>query len=197
MPTGFTAALYDGPQSFEQFVRNAARGMGAFIHLRDESWQTPLTYPEDRTPEALAEFKEALRARHRWTRMSENEKYAAWSDYVHAITDRDYDHSEFYDRRNRFDAMIAKVQSVDVPEQLQTFKQFMLDQLGTEFQYSREPYMPTLLGFYEWCEAEDEMTVRRVDLRRQYLREARDRYAEVVEYIDLLAETFGFEVKRP
>lgn len=35
MPTGYTAALHDGEQEFEDFFWGAARAMGAFVTLRD------------------------------------------------------------------------------------------------------------------------------------------------------------------
>src|SRR5690242_13602207 len=42
MPTGYTAALYDGPQSFEEFFWRCTRAMGLFIHMRDDSLDAPL-----------------------------------------------------------------------------------------------------------------------------------------------------------
>src|SRR5437870_4307935 len=35
MPSGYTATLYEGEQSFEDFVWGCARGMGALVLLRD------------------------------------------------------------------------------------------------------------------------------------------------------------------
>jgi hypothetical protein len=198
MPTGFTARLYEGEQDFKDFVRNAARGMGAFIHLREASWETPLTYPEDGTPRAREELIDALRKNTDWRlHMSEEDKYAEWSDYV-ARTEAYNDpekHKEFYARRDRFDAMIAKVEATEVPEKLQSFKDFMLQQLGTEFEYRREPYTSEPLDFYEWCEHETKMRQRVEDLARERFRNARERYWEVCDYIDLLGKTFGFKVE--
>ena len=198
MPTGFTARLYDGEQEFKDFVRNAARGMGAFMHLREESWDKPLTYPEDDSPRRLQGFKESLRDNTRWRLSTEEEKYQWWSEYyTNAVWEAEQrDVSEFLERRDRFDRMTEQVANTEVPEKLESFKEFMLQQLGTEFQHRREPYVYTPLEYVEWCEHETEWRQRREDMDRKYFREARTRYREVCEYIDLLAETFGFEVDK-
>lgn len=198
MPTGYTARLYDGPQEFKDFVRGAARGMGAFVHLREASSDTPLTYPPNDVPRVLAEFKDALRENTRWRLSSEEDKYAQWSEYVTETEQRiaERDNSEFYARRARFDAMIERVKSVDVPDKLQTFKDFMLQQLGTEFRYGREPYVETIQSYPEWCDNQGRWLQRKEEIRREDYRRTRERYEEVCEYIDLLGKTFGFEVEK-
>ena len=42
MPTGYTAKLCDGEQSFEEFVLRCARAFGALIEMRDESFNAPI-----------------------------------------------------------------------------------------------------------------------------------------------------------
>lgn len=43
MPTGYTADLHDGKDvTFDQFVKQCARGMGALVTLRDAPWDAPL-----------------------------------------------------------------------------------------------------------------------------------------------------------
>lgn len=198
MPTGYTAKLYEGEQEFEDFVRTAARGMGAFVHLRDDPWTEPLTYPQDRSPQALGGLKQAMRANTRWRMSSEEDKYRWWSAYVEE-TERsieEADNSEFYARRDRFDAMTERVKNTSVPEKLETFKTFMLEQLGTEFQYRREPWVREILSYPEWCESERAYRQRTEDVRRETYHNARERYLEVCEYINLLADTFGFEVEK-
>jgi hypothetical protein len=195
MPTGFTAALYDGDQEFKDFVRRAARGMMAFAHLRDESMDAPLTYPKNDAPRRLEGLKDSIGKRINWADATEEEKYAQWSEYVER-SEVERNHSEFYARLARFNDMTFKVANFEVPEELESFKDFMLQQLGTEFQYSREPFRPTIMSYPEWCEHQDEWLQRREDNDRKYYREAVERHKEVCHYIDLLAETFGFEVEK-
>lgn len=56
MPTGYTACIEDGA-TFEQFVWQCARGMGACIMMRDEPWDKPV--PE--TFEASDYYKEKVK----------------------------------------------------------------------------------------------------------------------------------------
>ena len=198
MPTGFTAKLYDGDQDFKSFVRDAARGMGASYHLREASPETPLTYPPDERPRALERYRDALSHNFAWQHASEEEKYEEWSDYVTSTkkANDEADHSEFYARRDRFDAMIKSVQDQSVPGPLESFKAFMLQQLGTEFQYSREPFVMPVHSYEVWCDVQAVQRQRREDLARKDYYNTRKRYTEVCEFIDLLAETFGFKVEK-
>lgn len=41
MPTGYTACIEDGA-TFEQFLWGCARGMGACVMMRDDSWDEPI-----------------------------------------------------------------------------------------------------------------------------------------------------------
>jgi len=62
MPTGYTACI-EGGATFEQFVWQCARGMGALIMMRDDPWDKPVpdsfepaSYYKDRITEAENEI---------------------------------------------------------------------------------------------------------------------------------------------
>lgn len=62
MPTGYTANVHDGI-TFEQFVWQCARGMGALVTMRDEPTGAPIPErfePSDYNAKRLQEAKDEL-----------------------------------------------------------------------------------------------------------------------------------------
>lgn len=130
MPSAYTEKLYNGEQDFKDFVLRTARGMGALIHMRDSSFDSPITLPEvssyhrDRLEEAQQQLK----------------KYESYTDEQwEAERDESYEEDfkrwrEVEDKKNareaRYNDMIKKVNAWKAPTLEHTnFKKFMIDQL--------------------------------------------------------------------
>lgn len=145
MPTGYTAKLAQGPQSFEDFVWSAARAMGALVMMRDEPTGAPIPErfePSDYHIKRLREAKaESLRLR----AMTEEEADAA--------AEREYGeaHARWLERqsanaaqRERYEAMAREVVAWKPPTgDHQGFKDFMLEQLASSIKFDcYEPEEP-------------------------------------------------------
>jgi hypothetical protein len=155
MPTGYTAPVADGTVTdLRTFALQCARGMGALIMMRDSSADAPI--PERFEPNDFnaKRLEEARAERQRLYAMTEAEADAeATAEYRQKLAAKEKWQAESVERRNRYQAMIAKV----VPWQRAPdgLKEFMLDQLhrGMEFDCpERETYWdePELLTGAEW-----------------------------------------------
>lgn len=197
MPTGYTAPVEDGEiTELKDFAANCARAFGAFVHQRDSTGRT-LTYPSPPSDDSY--YVEALaRAGAKmaeWPTLSEEEKYARWSDEVRRIEqDREDSVREYVEKNARYDAMLAQVEAVAVPEELRNFKDFMVQQL-TDSKYTDSSSYYTTQDFYEWCDAQYPRFVKDVSYYSDQLAKELERYRERVEYINLMRDTYGFEVE--
>lgn len=204
MPTGYTAPVEEGTiTELKDFATQCARAFGAFIHQRDDSMSASLRYPK---PPSDGYYKDYLRSAKReydrWTSLSEEERYAEWSEYANKMTpDLHAAMAKRALKRSRYEAMLAKVSSVDVPSDLLGFKEFMVRQLtesiridcGGETSLER---LYRVEDFPVWCELRAKQLSRRVDYYTEQVEAEQRRYEEAVAFIDQLAETYGIEVER-
>ena len=204
MPTGYTAPVQDGTiTDVTEFAATCARAFGAFIHQRDDSTKSELRYPESpygsfyerSLAEAQAEYD-------RWTNLSEEARYAEWSAYYHEQVKAGIKANAKDDvERARYKAMIAQVESIDVPAELDNFKEFMLEQLHESIRFdcpedrtfTDDWYRPQ--PYEKWCADRDERTFTNIGRYKEELDKEWGRYEERCDYIDLMAKTFGFKVK--
>lgn len=204
MPTGYTAPVMDGEiTDVKDFAAACARDFGVFIHQRDDSMSALLKYPE--SPDnlyyvrALGSAKAELS---RWQHMSEEEKYAEWSEYVKEQTL--YLHKSratSAERRARYENMLIQIHAIDVPSMLQNFKDFMVEQLEESIKFDCgdgkfENDYYRVQSYPEWHDHKNERVLDDVAYYEKKLAKEWDRYNERVKYIDTMAATFGFEVVR-
>lgn len=141
MPTGYTAELYDGEQSFKDFVLRTARGMMPLIHMRDHSLDAPVTLPEvsDYHRRRLAEAQDALAAFEAYS----DEDWEAARDAEHEEAMRYWTESQegVSARRARYETMVDKVWAWTAPtKEHSTFKTYMLNQLNESIKYDCSTY---------------------------------------------------------
>lgn len=130
MPSGYTAALYDGEQDFKDFVLTTARGMGALIHMRDSSFDSEITMPEVSTyhRERLQESQDALAAFEAYD--FDDWKAARDAEYEESLARWEEIEEVYQARRARYEDMLDKVWSWHPPTNDHvSFKQYMVDQL--------------------------------------------------------------------
>jgi hypothetical protein len=199
MPTGYTAPVGDGEVTdLKEFAASCARGFGAFIHMRDDSGSAALRFPDppDHSyySKNLARTKESLRE---WQSMSEEERYAKWSQYYNNTVVSN--HKTMADKsvtESNYRNMLVQVVSIEVPPELENFKNFMIEQLNDSIKFDcdssfnqREP-----LDYSTWCDSHSEMVLRSAVNAEKHYNEEVARYNERCRMINLFAETFGFEV---
>lgn len=196
MPTGYTWPIEEGEiTTAREFAAKAARGMGVFIHQREDSNDAVLRYPEkpDNSYYAKSLVEDEAKLAE-WRAMSENDKYRLWSEYVEDGEAREREsHEEFALKNARYDKVERELDALVVPERLKSFVDFMKDQIKTSRPYPVRPFVAE--SFYDWCEWHEDMLLRHVTYSSEHLHDGWDRYYENVAYIDAMVRTFGFEVE--
>lgn len=137
MPTGYTAALHDGEQSFEDFVWGAAHATGALIMLRDEGMDSPVPEFEPHTSyydETLAKAQQRLAAAESWTvedAEADAQRIYATVEQVWQERQRDTDAL-----RARYEAMLARVEAWEPPTPEHVgLKELMAQQLNESIKF--------------------------------------------------------------
>lgn len=204
MPTGYTAPIYEGKDiTLTEFAANCARGMGAFMHMRDEATGAVLAYPKSNGRSFYSDNLYAtIEESNAWLALSEEERYAEWSTYyTKTLKQRADSMLESAVIRTRYLDMIKQVTDVDVPSKLEGFKRFMLEQLSESIEFDCHDddfydryYSP--LQYFAWCDERTQTLTRMADTYSLRLAEENKRQDDREEYIDLLVETFGIEVAR-
>lgn len=142
MPSGYTAKLYEGEQSFKDFLWGAARGMGALVTLRESPDATIPERFEPRTDyydETEAKAKAKLRKLDAITPATANREAA--KDYEAALARHADERSRTDATRARYEAMLVRVDSWEPPTpEHEGFKQFMREQLQQSIDFDCNPY---------------------------------------------------------
>lgn len=137
MPSGYTATLYEGEQSFPDFALACARAFGALITLRDQSIDAPVpetvepsTYYAERAVEHRARIAEV----EGWSEFEADD--AAHRSWHSAWTRWNAGRAEQEARKARYESMIAQVEAWEppTPDHVQ-MKRFMLDQLSESLRF--------------------------------------------------------------
>lgn len=131
MPTGYTAALYDGKdQTFPEFAMNCARAFGALVELRDSpEAEIPDEFePSDYHVKAMAKAEKRLAEAKGWTDATAMQE--ADADYMGKLKRWQEARDEREGIKERYTAMIAEVEGWEPPTpDHRQFKDFMLSQL--------------------------------------------------------------------
>lgn len=202
MPTGYTAPVVDGEiTEVKDFATECARGIGAFMHQRD-SGRAALRYPKPPVDTYYTTaLNEAEAAKARWNSLSEEDKYAEWSKYVIAQTSRLHEaKADKALKRARYERMLAKVHAIDVPAEIESFKNFMVSQLEESIQFDcdGEGFVDRyyeVLDYPRWCDVKSQNVEREVRYYTDQIVKDNERYENQVAYIDLMVETYGIEVE--
>jgi hypothetical protein len=188
MPTGYTAALYEGkPTTFEEFMLNAARAMGAAIMQRDDA-----PGPIKEASEASSYHKAALENANSKLTMLINLSVVEW-------TQREKDQREENDRQDReaearvaaiqerYEAMLIQVEDWQPPtDEHEGLKKFMRDQLvesiGWDCSASPRPERP-VADPVAFAKAEVARAARNVEYHAEKLAEDEERAASRSKWV--------------
>lgn len=198
MPTGYTARVQEGTVTeLREYAAACARAFGAFIHMRDDDNTALLRKPQPDKFAANWVLETASRVKH-WINLDEESRYAEWSNYYRtnvATTLQLTAKSALY--RSRYTEMLSQIVPLDVPSELIEFKEFMVSQLtkSVESDCHENPLSTTPMDFYQWCDDHEAYLRRSYQDAMKRAVEAEKRYAEQIDYINLMADTFGFEVE--
>lgn len=154
MPTGYTAKIHDGDQSFIEFAKSCARAFGSFAAMRDEPADAPIredlwepsSYHREGSEKAAARLAElnALTPR-QW-------EERASADYEKLVGHHQDQRARMVEMRARYEDMILTVQGWEppTPEHV-AFKDFMVQQLRESIRFDcYEPDLPPRKFGKEW-----------------------------------------------
>lgn len=139
MPTGYTADVVDGKiTDLKPFVLQCARAFGACVSMRDEPWSTPIPERFERSQYHAEKLIELRADRDTVMAMDEGAAdFAAQAYYLREQQSYDDRQSSKARQRERYEAMIAKVEAYHCPHS--ELKAFMLEQLRSGLDFDCPP----------------------------------------------------------
>lgn len=199
MPTGYTAKVQKGDETFGQFVWGCARAFGALVTMRDAPVDAPV--PEafevsdfyygsvSRAETRLAELRDMT---------DEEAETAALEEANEAREYNDQAQAQRAQERANYESMLAKVKAWEPPTKDHAgLRQFMIEQLvrSIEFDCGGDPYLKEEqpLSGAEWRAARLADTERDLDYARKSLREEEARVRSRNEWISALRESVPYE----
>lgn len=204
MPNGYTSKIYNNERvTPTDFLVDCARGMGYFMHMRDSSSDAPLTRNYyDSSEYHQQSLDKAWAARQRWDSLSEEEKYAEWSEYYNTTLKENAEReAEKGALRARYLRMIAEVTAYEVEPLMESTKEFALKMLNESMEFDCPSNDSHAKSFYavkdyiSWCVSHGEKLSWYVNYHRRELDKAQERKAEYDRYLDAFEKSFGIEVK--
>jgi hypothetical protein len=134
--------------------------------------------------------------------MTDEERRVQWREYVDRVTAYNAEaEARNLLLRERYTNMLAQVAAVKVPAKLQSFKDFMIEQLKSSMDFdchTKEQLARwnVVQDYPEWAADTEEKHNSDVKYHAEHLAEEERRYADAVAYVDALVKTFGFEVEK-
>jgi len=143
MPTGYTSELCDREMTFEEFVWRLARGMGAFVMMRDDRLDAKIPEkfePSDWNAKALKEAEDKLLKIRDMT--TEEANAAALEEYHTLKASFEESNKKTAVVRDRLLRMRSKVADWNPPtHDHEGLKRFMLEQLDSTIRFDGDSYM--------------------------------------------------------
>lgn len=144
MPTGYTAKICEGDQTFKEFALTCARAFGACFHQRDEGLDQPpkLQEPDDYYME---ELDKAIKELERFKNLSNEELSVMASDkFNEEVRQIKQDISNKKEAKDRIKKMLTEAKEYNTPTtDHDEFKKFMIDQLEQTLKWEGD------LSYYE------------------------------------------------
>ncbi|MCP1540109.1 hypothetical protein [Methylorubrum extorquens] len=143
MPSGYTAPVQDGEiTEFTDFAWSCARAMGALIMMRDLPSSAPI--PERFEPSTDYHDRQIEDAKARLTELAnmtlDELQQATHADCVEAKKSHDGYEAKKAEQRQRYEAMLNKVQAWQPPTSEHVgFKDFMVQQLTSSIEWDCTP----------------------------------------------------------
>jgi hypothetical protein len=196
MPTGYTADVADGKVTeLKDYILTVSRGMGFAYHLRDTGPTDGIPLQEEGSHYQTS-YEDAVEKLDLWLKMSSAVRRAEYNRYVEDVESSNKRAVERHNKElSNYNNMIAKVEAWEVPDFLESTKEFALEQLrsSVDFDCGHGPYTSKVQPFEEWLVNHEAGIHRDVEYYRKKLEEERERTAEANRYIKSLYESLGLE----
>lgn len=196
MPTAYTALIEDGEvTTAKEYAQHAARAMMAFVHMRENRRDGRLTYPPKPKADDYHQkaYGRACADAVAWASTSEEEKYAQWSEYYEeSLKSQAESKARWQVKDGRYNKVLDEVKAIEVPEIVQSFKDFLTSQIEESNKYG--PYTYTPMSFVEWCEHQESRIERDLEYYPQQIAQEWETYRERRRYAQAYADAFGLEI---
>lgn len=201
MPTGYTAKVCDGEQSFEEFVLTCARAMGALIMMRDDPFDAEI--PDEFSPVTKWHEEQIDRANARLAELRDmtprGTRRAMQAERERVRQEREEHAQKTVGVRLRLQDMLSKVESWKPPTSEHVrFKQFMVDQLNETIRFDGTdvdwPPFPPYDG-WDWKKAEVEKAEKDLAYHTTQIAEEIERTKDRNAWVKALRESLASESK--
>jgi hypothetical protein len=163
MPTGYTAKLADGEQTFYEFVWGCARAFGALVMMRELPLDAPITddrlldhWARERVLEAQAQLAERVKKKDKEQRAAYEHEKAERAGSLAALE------ATRIRRLRRYHAMLLMCRAWHPPSAEHVrLKEFMIEQLETSITVDCEPWKPPAFPPFEQWRAESQAELER------------------------------------
>ena len=199
MSSGFTAEFEKREPSFEEFLWKCARGMGAFIHMREDSMDAPLRLPQENDFGTYHEdaLNKAVRALQDYSTMStEKAKMLLEKEYETTHKHAKEMINERNTLRKRYESMLAKVKAWQPPtKDHDNFKKFMVEQLeksiewDCDVKYYKEQLEAPRQSPKEWLADMVSQAKRDIEYHTKHLSTDKIRSQERADWIQALMKS--------
>lgn len=196
MPSGYTEKILDGEvTTAQEFAKVCAH---AFIFsMRDEGINAPIRMPKRDDSYYAEELTKRLAELKEWDESTEEEKYAKWSEYVEAAQERrDKARADATNNYLRLRTVGLEIEKMKVPEALDKFKEFMIDQISATIQYDGtfNDKWYVVRSYETWVDSQRSDILQSIEFVTKRLHEAEERYQKGRAWVSTLAKTFDLEV---
>jgi len=192
MPTGYTERLYDGEQTFEEYVWRCARMMGPLFSIRDARLDSPIpdvlecdvSYEQER----LSEISARLEAACSWTpveaaheaQLAYERLHASWAAHCTAVEAR----------KQRYLKMLRQVVDWKPPTpEHEGLKVAMVQQLRSSITADcHAGPAPTMVPSQEYRDTVIKRALSDIEYYSENIQKAKNRTAESNEWLDALRE---------
>lgn len=156
MPSGYTSTLYDGDQSFEDFITGIARGMGYSIMQREEAMSSKPRLREV-SDYKIKYLKEEIDKIRDYLQMTPKQRY---QKYLSERRERRQWDAEYEKNkrtlRKRYEDMLEQVQAWEVPEVLETTKEYAIEQLNQSIEFDCSEFNLSFPTYKEWQRVQED-----------------------------------------
>ena len=198
MPSGLTCKIYSGKElTLRDFALRCVKQLGAGYHASQQGDKdlpkdkAPVLKVRDYHPEKILKAKkeiakwEGLRGNLEEAQKLYDEQYAANMKYNAESKEERESLSE------RYNTVLKKVEAWKIPEEYNSLKNLMLEQLKRSIDFDCSPYTPykeERIPVEEWIELQIKFAKRDLEYHTQELKEEEERIADYNNYLKGLYE---------
>ena len=198
MPTGYTAKLYVGEQSFRDFVLTCARAFGACIDMREDSLDKAIPDKFEPTKYHIEQIEKYKKELKRYvTMLSEDAENECEKEYQAEVKSYEKNIERQAKLKQRYESMSRKVKAwkLSTPDH-QGLKNYMVQQLeeSIKFDCGYKSEKPKRLTTIRWLDEQIASAKRNIEYHTEENRKEVERTNERNQWIAELRKSLEGEI---